>query len=219
MKTRFLIPVFLFALIVSYSGNSANALSCGIPLFTESFERHDLLLHGKLIEKEIMFPDSIYSKRTTLVFEPITVYKGEIGDTIAVEADLHWDDHYRTGEDYVLFADKDGGGDYFRDLCVPDYIASKSITEFLDEYLKNPSDVDTRSLYDVVRGFERGNLDIKMQTFSNLNRNETRNNIGGSGYVVQSGEYAMTWFGALQLLIIITIIAIPTYIIYRRKRK
>jgi hypothetical protein len=219
MKTRLLIIiVFGMMTIVGFSILPAYGLSCGVPLFTESYERHDLLLHGKLIEKEIMFPDSMYSKRTTLVFEPITVYKGEIRDTFTVKADLHWDDHYRTGEEYVLFADNDGNN-YFRDLCVPDYIASKSIINFLDEYLRNPSDTDTRSLYDVVRGFEQDNIEIKMQTFSNLNRNETRNNIGGSGYIVQSGEYAITWFGALQLLIIISIIGIPAYVIYRRKRK
>jgi len=219
MKTIFLIPVFLFALVAVYGVDSVSALSCGIPLFTESFEKHDLLLHGKLIEKEIVFPDSIYSKRTTLVFDTINVYKGEYRDTFVVEADLSWDDYYRIGEEYVLFADKDDNDDYFRDLCVPDYIASKSIIKFLDEYSENPSNTDTRLLYDVVKGFERDNLEIKRHTYSNLNRNDTLNDTMHSGYIVESKEYAITWFGVLQLGTIIAIIIISAYVIYRKKRK
>jgi hypothetical protein len=219
MKTRFLIIlVFGLMTIMGFSILPVYGLSCALPLFTESYEGHDILLHGTLVEKEILLPIWENQKLTTLTFDTITVYKGEFTNTFTVEANLSWDDYYRIGEEYVLFADKDGD-DYLRDLCVPNYIASKAIIKFLDEYFENPSDIDTRSLYDVVQGFERDDLDIKRQTYSNLNRNDVVNNPVGSGYVVSSGEYTMTWFGALQLLIIISIIGIPVYVIYRRKRK
>jgi len=184
-------------------------------LFSESYERHDLLLHGKLVEKEILFPVWENQKLTTLTFDTINVYKGEIDKTFTIKANLSWDDYYIEGEEYVLFADKDGD-DYLRDLCVPDYLASLSIIKFLNGYsTENIMLSDVTSLYDVVRGFERDDLDLKLNTYANQNRDET----AGSGYVVETSNYAITWFGALQILIILAIVGIIAYLIYKRTRK
>ena len=60
MKTRLLIVIGIIGIIGFYAVPQAFALSCGITLFTESYSRHYLLLHGKLVEKEILFPNSIY---------------------------------------------------------------------------------------------------------------------------------------------------------------
>lgn len=194
------------------------ALSCGITLFTESYDRHDLLLHGKLVEKEILFPVWENQKLTTLTFDTIKVYKGEFSKTFTIKANLSWDDYYREGEEYVLFADKDGDK-YFRDLCVADYLVSPSIIKFLDEFLLDSTIADdVFSLYDVVQGFERDDLDIKINIYANQNRAEAANGTS-SGYVVEIENYALTWFGALQILIILAVIGIPAYLIYRRKRK
>jgi len=193
----------------------AFALSCGIPLFTESYERHDLLLHGKLIEKKI--PDFLSNKHTTLIFDTIKVYKGEFSETFTIKADLSWDDYYREGQEYVLFADKDGDR-YLRDLCVPDYLASPSMIKFLDGDFRNS---ETRLLYDLLEGSELKDIDIRMNAYSNLNRAEIADRNMGA-YVFQSGNYAMTWFGALQIMMIVLPIVgiiITVIFIIRRKRK
>ncbi len=53
MNTMILmIVVFGMITVTGFSILPAYGLSCGIPFFTESYERHDLLLHGKLVEKE-----------------------------------------------------------------------------------------------------------------------------------------------------------------------
>lgn len=214
----FLIFVGLFGFFILYTPVSAFALSCGIPLFIESYNRHDLLFHGTLVEKKIQFPDSLYQKRTTLVFDTINVYKGEFSQKITVSADLSWDDYYRQGEEYVLFADRDGKS-YFRDLCVPDYVASPAIIKFLDEYdSEYSSDVEVTSLYSLVLGFERNILDTKKSLYSEMNRDESTNPIS-SGYVVETVDNGLTLFGMLQVVVIVIIILIPVYLIYRRRKK
>lgn len=219
MKTRLLIIVGIIGIIGFYAVPQAFALSCGVPLFTESYERHDLLLHGKLVEKELLFPDSIYSKKTTLTFDTIKVYKGEFSETFTIKADLSWDDYYREGEEYILFADKDGDS-YLRELCVPDYLASPSIIEFLDNPSKNP---EMSSLYDIPQGSELEDIDIRMNTYSDLNRAEITNGTRNlDAYIIGAGDYGMTWWGALQIMMImlpIVGIIIAAIFIIRRKRK
>ena len=148
--------------------------------------------------------------------DAINVYKGEHNnESFTIQANLTWDDYYVEGEEYVLFADEDENG-YYRDDCVPNYLSSPSIIKFLDEYsAKNIPISDVTSLYDVVQGFERDRLDLKLNQYANQNREETQN----SGYVVETSEYAITWFGALQVLIIIVIVGILTFMIYRKVRK
>ena len=53
MKTRFMIIIGMIVAASLQSVPQTFALSCGIPLFSESYEKHDLLLHGKLIEKNL----------------------------------------------------------------------------------------------------------------------------------------------------------------------
>jgi hypothetical protein len=215
MKTRLLIIIaFGMIVIMGFSMLPAYGLSCGIPLFAESYERHDLLLHGKLVEKKI--PDFLSNKHSTLIFDTIKVYKGEFSSSFTIKADLSWDDFYREGEEYVLFADKDGS-DYRRDLCVPNYLASSSIIKFLDDPSK---DSEIYFLYNLLSGGELEDIDIRMNTYSDLNRAEIRNGTSNLGsYVFSSENYAMTWFGALQILIILVIVGIISYLIYRRTRK
>ena len=125
--------IFLVASIALVMPDPTFALSCGIPPFEEAYERHDLLLHGKL------------------VFETIKVYKGEHHDEFTVKADLSWDDYYREGEEYVLFADR-RYDHYYRELCVGDYIATKGIVKFLDDYNEGKATgYHVSSLYDVYR--------------------------------------------------------------------
>jgi hypothetical protein len=144
------------------------------------------------------------------------VYKGEFSSSFTIKADLSWDDFYREGEEYVLFADKDGS-DYRRDLCVPNYLASSSIIKFLDDPSK---DSEIYFLYNLLSGGELEDIDIRMNTYSDLNRAEIRNGTSNLGsYVFSSENYAMTWFGALQILIILVIVGIISYLIYRRTRK
>lgn len=215
MKTRLSIIIVIGIIgITLFYIPQTSALSCAILLFSESYEKHDLLLHGKLVEKNIV-PFWENQKLTTLTFDTINVYKGESNQTFTIKANLSWDDYYIEGEEYVLFADKDENG-YFRDLCVPDYLASPSIIKFLDGYsTENVMLSDVASLYDVVRGFERYELDLKMTQYANQNRDES----AGSGYVAVTGDYALTWFGALQILIISVIVGITAYLIYRRIKK
>ncbi len=215
MKTRLLIIIaFGMMVIMGFSMLPAYGLSCGIPLFTESYEKHDLLLHGKLVEK--MIPDFLSNKHTTLIFDTIKVYKGEFSSSFTIKADLSWDDFYREGEEYVLFADKDGS-DYRRDLCVPNYLASSSIIKFLDDPSK---DSEIYFLYNLLSESELEDVDKKMTAYSDLNRAEIHNGTGNLGsYVFSSENYAMTWFGALQILIILVIVGIMAYLIYRRTRK
>ncbi len=156
--------------LISFTLPQSSALSCEVPPFMESYDRHDLLLHGKLVEKELLYPESENQKMTSLTFDTIKVYKGEFSKTITITANLSWDDYYREGEAYVLFADKDGD-DYLRELCVGDYVSSPSIIKFLDEFLLDPTiGDDVLSLYDVVQGFERDDLDIRINKYSSLNR-------------------------------------------------
>ncbi len=96
------------------------------------------MLHGKLVEKEILLPVWENQKLTRLTFDTINVYKGEINEIFTIKANLSWDDYYVEGDEYVLFADKDEN-DYFRDLCVPDYLASPSMIKFLNEYTTESS--------------------------------------------------------------------------------
>ena len=218
MKTRlFIITIFGMMAIMTFSMLPAYGLSCGVPLFAESYERHDLLLHGKLAEKKI--PDFLSNKHTTLIFDTIKVYKGEFSSSFTIKADLSWNDYYLEGEEYVLFIDKDENG-YFRDLCVPDYLTSQSIIEFLDTDYKNP---EIRSLYDLLSGDELEDIDIRTTTYSDLNRAEIRNGAGNLGsYIVTSENYALTWWGALQITMIVLFIIgilIVSVLIIRRKRK
>jgi hypothetical protein len=164
--------VSILAISISQSSHQADALSCGPPKFSGAFLEHDLLLHGNLIEKEIDYIEYSHEKQATLTFETIKVYKGQNQDKFTIDADLTWDDYYREGSDYVLFADQDGDN-YIRELCVGDYVSSPSIIKFLDEFLVEPEiGEDVFSLYDVVRGFERDDLDIRINVLSSLNKDE-----------------------------------------------
>ena len=105
-----------------------------------------------------------------MVFETIKVYKGEHHDGFTVKADLYWDDYYREGEEYVLFADKRYDY-YYRELCVGDYIATKGIVKFLDGYMEDKATGQgVFSLFDVVSGFEREELHSKIGLYSQINR-------------------------------------------------
>ena len=190
MKTIYKISVIM-VLIVSFipvGTDQSYALSCAPTRFTEAFAGHDLLLHGTLAKKEIVSTDYTHQVMATLTFDTIKVYKGEHRETFTIRADLSWDDYYREGAQYVLFADKDGD-DYVRDLCIGDYVASPSIIEFLDGYPLNMAvGIGVYSLYDLVNGFERDNLDILMARYSTLNRgDEAIRNIAQSG-----GDFSYT---------------------------
>jgi len=165
----------IIASIVLVVPNQAFALSCGIPPFEDAYKQHDLLLHGKLIEKNT---PPLVTKITTLVFETINVYKGEHQDKFTVKADLSWDDYYREGEEYVLFADKEKDH-YYRDLCVSDYIAAKEIVKFLDEYVEGKTTGNNVfRLYDLVSIFEMMQIESKMNLYSQINRgNDFLNNL------------------------------------------
>ena len=170
-----LVVFIIIASIILVAPDQASALSCGIPSFEEAYNRHDLLLHGKLVEKNI---PPLVTKTTTLVFETISVYKGEYQDKFTVKADLSWDDYYREGEEYVLFADKQEDHHY-RDLCVSDYIAAKEIVKFLDEYVEGKATgSNVFRLYDLVSIFEMMQLESKMNLYSQINRgNDFLNNL------------------------------------------
>ena len=172
---KHVVVFIIIASIVLVVPNQAFALSCGIPPFEEAYKRHDLLIHGKLIEKNT--PPAV-TKNTTLVFETINVYKGEYQNKFTVKADLSWDDYYREGEEYVLFADKEEDH-YYRDLCVSDYIATKEIVKFLDEYVEGKTTGHNIShLYDLVSIFEIKQLESKMNLYSQINRgNDFLNNL------------------------------------------
>ena len=169
--------IFLAASIALVTPDPAFALLCVVPPFEEAYERHDLLLHGKLVDRSTPLP---VAETTTLVFETIKVYKGEHRDEFTVKgehrdeftvkADLSWDDHYREGEEYVLFADR-RDDHYYRELCVGNYIATKGIVKFLDDYSEGKAtDQDVSSLFDVVSDFEREELQSKMYLYSKINR-------------------------------------------------
>jgi len=220
MKISFLIILALGITGIAILNISQTfALSCGIPLFTESYDKHDLLLYGKLVERKILFPDALSNKHTTLVFDTIKVYKGELSETFTIKADLSWDDYYREGQEYVIFADKYENG-YIRDLCVPDYLASPSIIEFLDGDFRNS---EIRLLYDLLEGSELKDMDNRMNTYSNLNRAEIVNGTRPlDSYIIQNGNFAMTWFGALQIMMIVLLVVgiiVASIFIIRRKRK
>ena len=155
--------------------NQSHALSCGVPKFSEAYLEHDLLLHGNLIEKKIDYGENTPQKLATLIFDPIMVYKGTHNEKFTIQADLYWDDYYREGSDYILFADRDGEN-YLRELCVGDYLSSPSIINFLDEFLQNPEVAqDVSLLYDVVPEPERKILDDTLKQYFILNREEELN--------------------------------------------
>ena len=176
MKTRLAITSGLMILLlgsVSLSSNQADALSCGIAPFVESFGRHDLLLHGILIEKIIDRTDvgrSINTPLSALVFETITVYKGEHQDQFTIKANLSWDDFYVQGAEYVIFADKDGDN-YLRELCVGQYIAFPQIIQFLNAYPLNiASGIGVHSLNDLVTGDDKIRLENLWSRYTDINR-------------------------------------------------
>ena len=158
---------------VSFSSDPAVALSCGIPPFVESFNRRDLLLHGILIEKIIDRTDtghSIDAPLSTLVFETITVYKGEHQDQFTIKANLSWDDFYVQGAEYVIFADKDGDN-YLRELCVGQYIAFPQIIQFLNAYPLNITlGIGIHSLNDLVTGDDKIRLENLESRYTDINR-------------------------------------------------
>ncbi len=181
MKARLvLIPTLmtLFFSSVAFTPNQTDALSCGIAPFTESFERHDLLLHGILIEKYVdrmgmVFGSSDRGKLSTLVFETITVYKGEHQDQFTIQADLSWDDDYIPGAEYVLFAEKKDDH-YLRELCVGQYVAFPQIIQFLNSYPLNiTSGIGIHSLYDLVTGDDKIRLDNLRSLYTDINRGNT----------------------------------------------
>ena len=185
MKARLLIIVGNVMLVVNstaFYANPVNALSCGISPFTESFNRHDLLLHGILIEKNID-RSSFGNTRdalSTLVFETITVYKGEHQDRFTIKANLSWDDYYIEGVDYILFADKTGDN-YLRDLCVPDYVAFPQMIQFLDAYPLNlAAGMGVHSLRDLVTGDDKIRQDNLLNLYTDINR-------GNTGIVMMKG--------------------------------
>ena len=178
MKTKLLriIGIVMLVNLAIFLPNQANALSCGVEPFTESYNRHDLLLHGILIEKNIdrttMFGSNM-DRLGTLVFQTITVYKGEYQDQFTIKADLSWDDYYIEGVDYVLFADKNGEH-YLRDLCVPEYIVFPQIIQFLDAYPLNlASGIGVHSLYDLVTGDDKIRLENLLNLYTDVNRGNT----------------------------------------------
>jgi len=173
MMCNFCLAIFIASLAVLVPSGSlpASALSCALPLFSEAFEQHDLLLHGRLVEKEMQVSANSFQKTAYLTFETIHVYKGEYQDDYTIRADLSWDDLYREGGEYILFADKDGDT-YIRDLCVGDYIATPSIIAFLDGYQQTGESAEVRSLYDLVWGFERDDLDLLITRYNTLNRGD-----------------------------------------------
>ena len=159
--------VFLVAGAAMVAPDPAFALSCSVPIFEEAYERHDLLLHGKLVDKSAPL---LFEKETVLVFETIKVYKGEHRDEFTVRADLSWDDYYREGEEYVLFADA-RYVNYYRDLCVGDYIATEGILRFLDDYAEvKTTGYHVSSLYDVASDLEMKDVASKMELYTNINR-------------------------------------------------
>ena len=159
--------IFLVASIALVTPDPTFALSCGIPPFEEAYEKHDLLLHGKLVDKSA---PPLAAKTTTLVFETIKVYKGEHHDEFTVKADLYWDDYYLEGEEYVLFADR-RYDHYYRELCVGDYIATKGIVKFLDDYGEGKATgYHVSSLYDAASDFEMEELASKMDLYTKINR-------------------------------------------------
>jgi hypothetical protein len=153
-------------------------LSCGVGPFVESFERHDLLLHGILTEKNIDRTEAWLGNPgngglSTLVFETITVYKGEYQDQFIIQADLSWDDDYIPGAEYVLFADKKDDH-YLRELCVGQYIAFPQIIQFLNSYPLNiTSGIGIHSLYDLVTGDDKIRLDNLRSLYADINRGNT----------------------------------------------
>ncbi|AJM92484.1 hypothetical protein [Nitrosopumilus piranensis] len=164
---RYVVILLIVLSIVFVLPAQSFALSCAIPPFDEAFKRHDLLLHGKLVEKTT---PPLATKETTLVFETINVYKGESQNQFTVKADLSWDDYYREGEEYILFADK-MEDHYFRDLCVGNYIATNDILKFLDDYVAGKSTGNNvNGLYDVVSIFEMNQLESKMNLYTKINR-------------------------------------------------
>jgi len=182
MKTRLLIIPGLMILLLSsvaFTPNQADALSCGIAPFVESFKRHDLLLHGILIEKNIdrmgglLFGHSDRGKLSTLVFETVTVYKGEHQDQFTIHADLSWDDWYVVGAEYVIFAEKKDDH-YLRELCVGQYIVFPQIIQFLNSYPLNiTSGIGVHSLYDLVTGDDKIRRDNLMSLYTDINRGNT----------------------------------------------
>jgi len=185
MRTRLLTIIGIIMLVVNSTTsvtNQVEALSCGISPFTESFNRHDLLLHGVLIEKNIdgINFGSTRDALSTLVFETITVYKGEHQDRFTIKADLSWDDYYIEGVDYILFADKTGDH-YLRDLCVPDYVAFPQMIQFLDAYPLNlAAGIGIHSLRDLVTGDDKIRQDNLLNLYTDINR-------GNTGIVMMKG--------------------------------
>ena len=185
MKTRLLIIFGIIMLVVTSTTsvpNSAKALSCGISPFTESYNRYDLLLHGILIEKNIDRTSfgNTRDALSTLVFETITVYKGEHQNRFTVKADLSWDDYYIEGVDYILFADKNSDH-YLRDLCVPDYVAFPQMIQFLDAYPLNlAAGIGVHSLRDLVTGDDKIRQDNLLNLYTDINR-------GNTGIVMMKG--------------------------------
>ncbi|MGY5149669.1 MAG: hypothetical protein ACW9W3_06370 [Candidatus Nitrosopumilus sp. bin_68KS] len=175
MRTRFFTILIIIFVVNSSASiqNNVDALSCGIPPFVESFQRHDLLLHGILIEKIIDRADVDHSFGTplsTLVFDTITVYKGEHQDRFTIKANLSWDDFYVQGAEYVIFADKDGDS-YLRELCVGQYIAFPQILQFLDAYPLNiTSGIGIHSLNDLVTGDDKIRLENLWSRYTDINR-------------------------------------------------
>lgn len=181
MKTGIVsIPVLMTLLFSSvvFTPQQADALSCAVGSFVESFERHDLLLHGILTEKNIDRTEAWLGNQgngrlSTLVFETITVYKGEHQDQFTIQADLSWDDDYIPGAEYIVFADKKED-QYLRELCVGQYIAFPQIIQFLDSYPLNiTSGIGVHSLYDLVTGDDKIRLDNLRSLYTDINRGNT----------------------------------------------
>ncbi|MCH9658045.1 hypothetical protein K0U27_05005 [archaeon] len=185
MKSRLLAAIGIVMLVVNSTSSAPNqvgALSCGISPFTESFNRHDLLLHGILVEKNIDRSTfgNIRDTLSTLVFETITVYKGEHQDQFTIKANLSWDDYYVEGVDYILFADKNGDH-YLRDLCVPDYVAFPQMIRFLDAYPLNlAAGVGIHSLRDLVTVDDKIRQENLLNLYTDINR-------GNTGIVMMKG--------------------------------
>ena len=123
---------------------------------------------------------------STLVFETITVYKGEHQDQFTINANLSWDDWYVVGAEYVIFAEKKDDH-YLRELCVGQYIAFPQIIQFLDSYpLSVTSGMGIHSLYDLVTGDDRIRLDNLMSLYTDMNRgNSSLFSLKYRGYNIQ----------------------------------
>lgn len=205
MKTKFM-TLFLIALFPLFGFiNNAQALSCALPQFGTEYDNSDYVLHGKVLEKNYYAWDS---RMPVVTFEVLESFKGNMSGQISVSVNENWDYKFENGFEYVIFVQKTEFS-FEIDQCSPEFLAFPSIVEIIRQV--SMSEEDMRSA--------TPNIFYESLTEQEKLEFESINNLIQEKRVERWDSGSQRQLTIIAFLLIIPIIGVSVFAIFRRKRK